>query len=277
MCIAYSGIILASRQGRLADTGMTTDLTRENGRARSRPAASGKIAPQSDRTLGDVGMALFGSDKSVSLMTNALSRSEIIRRGRIAILDDDIPEMLKDLRSHGLSIDHLVSTDDPAFGRLSEAFYDLLLLDYGGIGSKFGDDEGLDVLRFLRRVNPGLRTLAYTARTFDSSKGDFFRLCDGIVKKDSGIRETLEQIEFHLGQVLTPAYQFEALARTIGLTRDQREQVERSLSKAIASPRRKEKALEVAKKFAKTGSEKLLETVVAKVIELGIASATGGS
>jgi len=109
-----------------------------------------------------------------------------------------------------------------SFHNLVDAFYDLLLLDYGGIGPRFGNDEGLDVLRYLKRVNPSLRILAFTARTFDASKADFFRICDGVVKKDAGIRETLEQIELHLSEVLTPAYQFSALAQAIGVTSEQR-------------------------------------------------------
>src|SRR6202051_2864327 len=95
----------------------------------------------------------FRKTASIAGMTDSLARSEVVRRGRIAVLDDEIPEMLQDLRGHGLSIDHLTSTDHAQFHHLADAFYDLLLLDYGGIGLRFGKDEGLDVLRYLKRVN----------------------------------------------------------------------------------------------------------------------------
>ncbi len=192
-----------------------------------------------------------------------------MRRGRIAVLDDDTPEMLQDLRDQGLAVDHLPSTDDPRFARLGEAFYDLLLLDYAGIGERFGSDEGLDVLRYLKRVNPALRILAFTARTFDASKGDFFRLCDGIIKKDAGIRETLEQIEFNLAQVLTPAYQFRALTTALGATAEQQGELEKLVSKAIAGSGGRDKIVAAAKKLGFAGSEKLLETLVTKALELG--------
>ena len=154
----------------------------------------------------------FRKAVSVADMKEALPRAEILRRGRIAVLDDETPEMLTDLRNHGLSINHVRSTDDAQFQALADGVYDLLLLDYGGVGPRFGVDEGLDVLRYLKRVNPALRILAFTARTFDLSKADFFRLCDGVVKKDAGIRETLEELEVHLPEVLTPAYQLSALS-----------------------------------------------------------------
>jgi len=209
---------------------------------------------------------------SIASLTEPLPRTEIVRRGRIAVLDDETPEMLQDLRGHGLSIDHLTSTDAAQFHNLVDAFYDLLLLDYGGIGPRFGNDEGLDVLRYLKRVNPSLRILAFTARTFDASKADFFRICDGVVKKDAGIRETLEQIELHLSEVLTPAYQFSALAQAIGVTSEQRQQLESALSKALVGGIDREKAIAAAKRIAKGSGEKLVETIVTKAIELGAIS-----
>jgi DNA-binding NarL/FixJ family response regulator len=218
-------------------------------------------------------MRFFRKPKPVSSMRASLPRSEVIRRSRIAILDDEMPEVLPDLKNHGLSVDHISSTDDPNFGRLSEAFYDLLLLDYGGIGARFGQDEGLDVLRYLKRVNPSLRILAFTARTFDASKADFFRLCDGVVKKDAGIREALEQIEFNLCQIMTPAYQFSALTQTLGLTEEQQDELEEIVSKAVKKPLLQPKAIAAAKRFGKAGSEKLLEALVTKIVELGVAAA----
>jgi CheY-like chemotaxis protein len=205
-------------------------------------------------------------------MRASLPRPEVIRRSRIAILDDETPEVLGDLKNHGLSIDYFNSTDDPNFSRLSEAFYDLLLLDYAGIGARFGQDEGLDVLRYLKRVNPSLRVLAFTARTFDASKADFFRLCDGVVKKDAGIRESLEQIEFNLGQIMTPAYQFSALTQTLGLTEEQQAELEEIVSKAVKKPMLQSKAVAAAKRLGKAGSEKLLEALVTKIVELGVAA-----
>lgn len=216
-------------------------------------------------------MWLFRKKPSLTLMKGALPRTELLRRGRIAVLDDEAPEMLQDLRDSGLSVGHLKSTDDPQFQALADGFYDLLLLDYGGIGRRFGQDEGLDVLRYLKRVNPSLRILAFTARTFDASKADFFRLCDGVVKKDAGIRETLEQIEFHLSEVLNPSYEFAALTKALGLTGEQQDDLDKLLSKAITGSNGREKAVAATRRFAKGGSEKVAEALATKAIELGIA------
>lgn len=89
-------------------------------------------------------------------MTTSLPRAELIQRSRIAVLDDEAPEMLQDITAQGFSVDHLRSTADERFKLLEIVFYDVLLLDYGGIGQNLGPDEGLDILRHLKRVNPAL-------------------------------------------------------------------------------------------------------------------------
>src|SRR5438045_126277 len=104
-------------------------------------------------------MDFFRKKPLIGTMNRALPRSEVLRRGRIAILDDEEPEMLQDLLKQGLSVTHLSSTEEPQFHALVDGAYDLLLLDYGGIGLRFGQDQGLDVLRHLKRINPSLRIL----------------------------------------------------------------------------------------------------------------------
>jgi DNA-binding response OmpR family regulator len=213
---------------------------------------------------------------SIERLTEPLPRAEVLRRARVAVLDDETPEMLQDLRAQGLAITHVRSTEDQQFQAVADGTYDLLLLDYGGIGPRFGPDEGLDVLRYLKRVNPGLRILAFTGRTFDASKADFFRLCDAVVKKDAGIRETLELLESHLSEVLTSNYQFVTLCNVLGLTADQRDQLEKELSKAVSENSNRDRSLNLARRFAKAGSGKVIEALVTKAIEFGIAALAAG-
>jgi len=208
---------------------------------------------------------------SIEQLDEPLPREELLRRARVVVLDDEAPEMLQDLRGQGLSITHLRSTEDPQFQTVADGAYDLLLLDYGGIGLRFGPDEGLDVLRHLNRVNPSLRILAFTGRTFDASKADFFRLCDAVLKKDAGIRETMEALESHLSEVLTAKYQFDALVNVLSLSGEPRRQLEAAFSKAI-SQKRRDCALDMTRRFAKGASAKLLEAIVTKAFQLSLAS-----
>lgn len=207
---------------------------------------------------------------TLSGMTTPIERTEILRRGRVVILDDERPEMLEDLKQYGLSVDHWTSTDNPNFSKLETAFYDVLLLDYGGIGQRFGRDEGLDVLRHLKRVNPALRILAFTARTFDASKADFFRMCDGVLKKDSGIREMLEELENQLTQCLTPSAQWRAACTSLNLKMGSSEaaKLEGLILEAVEAPKKVGKVQEALKGLAATGATKVAEALVSKTIEL---------
>lgn len=203
-------------------------------------------------------------------MTRPLPREELLRRGRTVVLDDQAPEMLEDLRQRGLAIDHWTSTSDPGFTRVESTFYDVMLLDYGGIGARFGEDEGLDVLRYIKRVNPALRVIAFTGKRFDSSKGDFFRLCDGIIVKDSGIREMMEELERHLAEALTPAYHWRALCRALGIQPDSSEarSLEKRLSDAIRRPASRERMIESIKAMSGGAAGKIAEALAAKAVEL---------
>ncbi len=220
-------------------------------------------------------LGLF-SRRQLDELTEPLPRAQLLQRGRVAVVDDEKPEMLDDLKKMGLSIDHLASVGDQSFVRLEEGFYDLALLDYGGVGGAFGPDEGLDVLRHLRRVNPGLRILAFTGRTFDASKADFFRNCNGVVKKDSGIRELLETIEFHLAEVMTPAHHWNVLRGALGVSVSARKlrQIEKSVLRAKRRPDGTGAEIKgIVSAAIGSGASKAIEATVEKLITLAIAAA----
>lgn len=219
--------------------------------------------------------------KQVNLeaLSKPLARDELLRRGRIAVLDDEEPEMLKDLRGYGLSVDLIHSTSDQAFARLEGSFYDILLLDYGGIGTTFGVDEGLDVLRHLKRTNPALRVLAFTGRSFDASKADFFRLTDGVVRKDAGIRETLEVLEEQLSELLTPLHYWHALCAARGLDpqSDDGQAIAARLLEANKGADGREKALRAIKALGTAGASKVADAIAERAVDLAIVALTAGN
>lgn len=209
----------------------------------------------------------FWKKRLVGQISDRLPRDELVKRARVAIVDDEEPEVLADLRHQGISVDYLQSTEDPSFCKVESGLYDLLLLDYGGVGDSFGD-QGLDVLRHLRRVNPGLRILAYTARTFDASKADFFRLADGVLKKDAGIRETLEEIESQLRDSMTPAFQWNLLCAALSLDplSAAGRQLEKALSKLVGKPAANRKAVAIAECITGAAVSGATKAVVGKLL-----------
>lgn len=219
----------------------------------------------------------FGKQTNLDTLDKPLFRAERLRYARIAVIDDDQLEMLKDLQAQGLAIDHLASSSDARFHLLEEGHYDLLLLDFGGIGASFGRDDGLDVLRHLKRVNPSLRVLAFTGRSLDSSRADFFRLCDGVARKDAGIREMLELIELQLAEVLTVKHQWNSLKTALGpgVSPSQIKALEKELDKAIKSPSYRDQAAGKLAEVGKSAATRLTEKLLGKIIELGAAYLAG--
>ena len=73
--------------------------------------------------------------------------------------------------------------------------YDLVLLDFGNVGKAFGGDEGLSLLKYIKRVCPSAVVLTYTSKALPTAHADFYRLADGTLSKDAGIGESTEKIE----------------------------------------------------------------------------------
>jgi len=141
---------------------------------------------------------VFGKKKSFSDLDIPTSIQEVRRRSRILIIDDEEPALAADLRAASLSVDHVHDITKNNITIVEQEIYDLILLDYGNVGRSFGEDEGLSLLRHIKRVNPAVIIIAYTSKALKIKHSDFYRLTDGSLSKDAGIQESLEKIEGHL-------------------------------------------------------------------------------
>ena len=124
-----------------------------------------------------------------------MPREELVRRSRILVVDDEEPPIIEDLRLARFSVDYLPDIDASTLDRIERRLYDLVLLDFGNVGHAFGRDEGLSLLRHIKRVNPAIVVVAYTSRGLGSAHADFYRLADLVLSKDAGIQESAEKIE----------------------------------------------------------------------------------
>lgn len=139
-------------------------------------------------------MISFTKQKIEDLRFN-ISRDELLRRGRILFIDDEEPDIIGDLRRAGFSVDYEADINDGNREMIERPTYDLIILDFGSVGSYFGSDEGLSLLRHIKRVNPSVVVFAYTSKALSAEYADFFRMTDGILPKDAGIADSMEKIE----------------------------------------------------------------------------------
>ncbi len=124
-----------------------------------------------------------------------LPRDELVRRSRILIIDDERPDFIKDLTDAGFSVDHLPDVTTSSINKIERPLYDLILLDFGNVGTTLGEDQGLALLRHIKRVNPAAVVYSYTSKSLGTKHADFFRLSDGVLAKDAGIGDSIEKIE----------------------------------------------------------------------------------
>jgi DNA-binding response OmpR family regulator len=138
---------------------------------------------------------MFFEKKRIENLNLKMPRDELVRRSRILIIDDERPELMDDLKAAHFSVDHVADIGPDKIDLIERSVYDLILLDFGDVGAAFGQDQGLSLLRHIKRVNPAIVVLSYTSKALETRHADFYRQTDGVLAKDAGIQESLEKIE----------------------------------------------------------------------------------
>lgn len=147
-----------------------------------------------------------------------LSREELIKRARILVIDDEKPLLISELEKVGFSVQYDPTGDDTS--RVERQLYDLVVLDYSGVGKNHGTDQGLSLLRHIRRVAPATRVLAYTSKPLGADQSEFYRLTSGTLLKDEGITESLKCVEDELRKALQLEFIWSALLVMTGVEPD---------------------------------------------------------
>ena len=140
-------------------------------------------------------MGFFRKRHKIDELDLKSSREDLLRRSRVLIVDDERPDLIEDLTQGGFAVDYQADITSGNMALVDKLKYDLIILDFKNVGVAFGPDEGLDLLRHIKRVNPSVIVFAYTSKSLAPEHADFFRSADGVLKKDAGIAESLEKIE----------------------------------------------------------------------------------
>jgi CheY-like chemotaxis protein len=202
-----------------------------------------------------------------------LSREELRRRCRILIVDDERIDLIDDLRQAGFSIDYEPDVTVENQHKLEQALYDLLLLDFGNVGKSFGENEGLSVLRHVKRVNPALIVVAYTSKFLGSDHADFYRLSDFVLSKDAGIKDSQEKIEKALRKAQSLENLWEGLRRVAGITPGSSldKRLQHKFVKGAQKPGKMEKFKQsVTERVGSEAGQQAASITIQKLIELGI-------
>jgi len=221
---------------------------------------------------------MWFSKRSIDEVNASLSRDELLRRSRLLVVDDERPDIVDDLKKARFSVDYEsdITRDNM---HIIESSYDLILLDYGNVGKSFGSDEGLSLLKYIKRINPSVVVIAYTSKALNSDQSDFFRLSNGVLNKDAGISESLEIIEDGLKEALSTQNLWRGLLTISGIKpgSDQDKQWQDLFVKGLE---KKDKLHELKNLISKNtsieGATKIGLVIFEKLVELGVSSLLGG-
>jgi len=224
-------------------------------------------------------MGLFSRKRQrIDSLDLKLSRDDLLRRSRILIIDDERPELIEDLQSAGFAVDYVSDITTQNIGLVDKQQYDLVILDFKSVGKAFGRDEGLDLLRHIKRVNPSTIVFAYTSKSLGSEHADFYRASDGVLKKDAGVSESLEKIEDGLRRSRRVQNLWSGLLHVAGITPGSEEDLvwQDLYVRGLSSPRKNQKLRDrVINTVSGDDGKRLAISILEKLLEIGVRAVIG--
>lgn len=108
---------------------------------------------------------------------------EIRKRARIVVIDDsDFPYLVLFKRDEYTMEKWDQIRDLP---KLESGYFDVILLDIQGVGTQESKEQGLGILRHLKRVAPAQIIVAYSNAAYELKYREFFDLADATLDKQS--------------------------------------------------------------------------------------------
>jgi len=106
---------------------------------------------------------------------------EIRKRARVVVIDDAEFPYLELFRRDGYTVDKWNDVID--LQKLEAGYYDIILLDIQDVGKAQSADQGLGVIRHLKRIRPAQIVIAYSGADYRLKFKEFFDLADATLDK----------------------------------------------------------------------------------------------
>lgn len=138
---------------------------------------------------------------------------EIRKRARLLVVDDSEFPYKELFDRDGYSIDKWNDVED--LPKLERGEYDLILLDIQGVGREQSQDQGLGILRHLKKVCPAQIIIAYSTADFSLDKKEFFDLADDSLSKNEDYVNFKRSVDRLLGQRFALGFYLDRIAKTV--------------------------------------------------------------
>ncbi|MGM0655943.1 MAG: hypothetical protein ACQETR_11585 [Thermodesulfobacteriota bacterium] len=110
-----------------------------------------------------------------------LSLDEIRKRARILVIDDSDFIYQPLFENDGYNIDKWDDVVD--LQKLESGYFDIIFLDIQGVGLSVSKEQGLGILKHLRKICPTQIIIAYSNADFSLKYQDFFTLANATLSK----------------------------------------------------------------------------------------------
>lgn len=223
-------------------------------------------------------IASFSEDDTPSINTFKpnISREKLKRTCRILFIDDEKVDLVDDLKNEGFSADQdFVGSD---ITKIERGYFDLIVLDYKGVGARYGSDEGLSLLRSIKRVNPSVYILAYTSQNLPPSKSsEFYTLCDGTLNKDAGVADSVQRIESALREAVLPERIWKGILMCAAIEpgTEKASKLEKQVVSALMNSKREQALAYIENDFPGLGGS-LISALIDKLATFAIDKALSG-
>jgi hypothetical protein len=178
----------------------------------------------------------FTKTKEPTNPFNGLTSTKELRRriSKILFVDDEKIEIVQDIRDLGYNANLRSDISPENIGEIERGEFQIVFLDFEGVGKKYGDQQGLGLLRHIKNVAPSVFIVSYTSKSIRPEFADFYRLADTTLGKDRGIGEAQSVIDAALEKIYSPEKLWSDLNTMLKLDKTKQVKLSEYTEKAIS-------------------------------------------
>lgn len=157
--------------------------------------------------------------------------TEIRKRARLLVIDDAEFAYQSLFERDGYTIEKWPDVID--LPKLEAGFYDLILLDLQGVGREQSTEQGLGILRHLRRTVPAQITIAYSSADWSLKYQEFFDLADAVLAKGADYVDFKSTVDKLLQQRFSLGFYITRVQELVGQTVNEPERLDSLVRGAV--------------------------------------------
>jgi hypothetical protein len=156
---------------------------------------------------------------------------EIKKRSRLLVIDDDDFPYQTLFERDGYTLEKWPDVTD--LPKLESGYFDILLLDLQGVGRQQSSEQGLGILRHLRKTTPAQIIIAYSSADWPLKYQEFFEQADAVLGKSSDYFDFKRKVDELLEQRFSIGFYLARIQRVVGPNIDDPARLERLSRDAI--------------------------------------------